>query len=132
MLSIEAKIFEEGEKVRLIFNNEDSQIIGLELSIDQLGEFIRDLQRTANLAFVQRRDAGKGATKASPSRSRPFEAYSAQIRLARSGMFLTLQVSGKDGQTVHLRLPIVLASALSDELRTTLAAAGEKGGDAKH
>jgi len=132
MLKIGAEILDEGEKVRLVFKDDNSPILRTDFSIDQLGQFIQELQHAANLAFSQRLDAGKGALKAPKPRTKPLEVRSAQILGSRSGTFLTLQVSAKDGQTVHLRLPIVLASALSDELRNALSAAGETGGGAKH
>jgi hypothetical protein len=132
MLKIDAEILDEGEKVRLVFKDDNSPILRTDFSIDHLAQFIQELQHAANLAFSQRLDAGKGATKAPKPRTKPFEVHSAQIRRSRSGASLTLQVSAKDGRTAHLRLPIVLASALSDELRNALAAAGEMGGDAKH
>ncbi len=132
MLKIGAEILDEGEKVRLVFKDDNSPILRTDFSIDQLGQFIQELQHAANLAFSQRLDAGKGALKAPKPRTKPLEVRSAQILRSRSGTFLTLQVSAKDGQTVHLRLPIVLASALSDELRNALSAAGETGGGAKH
>ncbi len=132
MLKIGAEILDEGEKVRLVFKDDNSPILRTDFSIDQLGQFIQELQHTANLAFSQRLDAGKGAPKAPKPRTKPFEVRSAQIRRSRSGAFLTLQVSAKDGRTAHLRFPIVLASAISNELRDALAIAGEMGGDAKH
>ena len=132
MLKIGAEILDEGEIVRLVFKDDNSPVLRTDFSIDQLGQFIQELQHAANLAFSQRLDAGKGALKAPKPRTKPFEVRSAQIRRSRSGAFLTLQMSAKDGRTAHLRLPIVLASALSDELRNALAVAGEMGGDAKH
>ncbi len=132
MLKMDAEIINEGETVRLIYKDDDSPKLRIDLSIDQLGEFIRELQHAANLAFLQREEAGKGATKAAPLRTKSFEVYSAQIRRARSGTSLTLQVSAKDGRTAHLRLPIVLASVLSDELQSALAASGATGDGTTH
>ncbi len=131
MLKIDAEILDEGETVRLVYKDEDSPKLRIDLSIDQFGEFIRELQHAANLAFVQREDAGKGATKTATPHTKPFEVYSAQVRRARSGKYLTLQVSAKDGRTVDLRLPTVLASALSDELVRTLAS-GALATDTRH
>ena len=132
MLEIDAEILDGGDKVRLVFKDDKSPILRTDFSIEQLTQFIQDLQHAANLAFSQRLDAGKGATKAPKPRTKPFEVHSSQIQRSRSGTSLTLQVSAKDGRTAHLHLPIVLASALSDELRNALAIAGEMGGDAKH
>ncbi len=132
MLKIEAEILDEGKKVRLVFKDDDSTKLRIDLSIDHLGQLIQELQHTANLAFSQRLDAGQGALKAPKPRTKPFEVYSAQIRRSRSGTSLTLQVSAKDGRTANLRLPIVLASAISSELRDALTIAGETGGGAKH
>lgn len=132
MLKIDAEILDEGEKVRLVFKDEDSPKFQTDFSIDHLGQFIRELQHTANLAFSQRLDAGQDALKAPKPRTKPFEVHSAQIRRSRSGTSLTLQVSAKDGRTANLRLPIVLASALSDELRNALAASGAAGDGTKH
>ena len=121
MLKIEAEILDEGKKVRLVFKDDDSTKLRIDLSIDHLGQLIQELQHTANLAFSQRLDAGQGALKAPKPRTKPFEVYSAQIRRSRSGTSLTLQVSAKDGRTANLRLPTVLASTLSDELVRALA-----------
>ncbi len=132
MLKMDAKILNEGETVRLVYKDEDSTKLRIDLSIDQLGQFIRELQHASNLAYMQRQDAGKGATKAPPSRTKPFEVYSTQIRRARNGKSLLLQVSAKDGRAAHLHFPIVLASQLSDELQSALAASGMASGGAMH
>ncbi len=132
MLKIEAEILDEGKKVRLVFKDDDSTKLRIDLSIDHLGQLIQELQHTANLAFSQRLDAGQGALKAPKPRTKPFEVYSAQIRRSRSGTSLTLQVSAKDGRTAHLHLPIVLASSVSDELQSVLTALGAASTGTKH